>query len=86
MSNEMIERVAGVIKQFWDLHATEPSTGFTPEELAKLAIAAMREPTEAMANAAVDATDAGSDMSWANRSPQQLFRDGYSAMIAAASK
>lgn len=30
-----VERIAAIIKNFWDLHSIEPSTGFTPEELAK---------------------------------------------------
>lgn len=41
-------------------------------------------PTPDMLNAAVDATDAGSGMSWSNRSPQSLFQAGYEAMLAAA--
>ena len=48
---------------------------------ARAAIEAMREPTREMLNAAVDATDAGSGRSWANRSPQRLFKDGMAAMI-----
>ncbi len=43
-----------------------------------------KEPTRDMLNAAVDATGAGSGMSWANRSPQTLFEQGYKGMIAAA--
>lgn len=45
-----------------------------------------REPTPAMLNAAVDATGAGSGMSWKNLSPQSLFELGYRAMLAAAPK
>lgn len=30
-----VERIAGIIERFWQLHSIEPSTGFTPEELAK---------------------------------------------------
>lgn len=48
------------------------------------AIKAMRDPTMNMLNAAVDATDAGSGMSWVNRSPQKLFHAGQRAMIDAA--
>lgn len=51
---------------------------------ATAAIQAMREPTMDMLNSAVDATGAGSGMSWANRSPQKLFDVGYKAMIDAA--
>jgi len=43
-----------------------------------------KEPTQAMANAAVDETDMGLGMSWHNRSPQMVARDCYRAMIAAA--
>lgn len=43
-----------------------------------------KEPTRDMLNAAVDATGAGSGMSWANRSPQTLFEQAYKGMIAAA--
>lgn len=41
-------------------------------------------PTPEMLNAATDATRAGSDMDWTNRSPQKLFGQGYAAMLAAA--
>ena len=29
-----LERITNVIKNFWDLHSIEPSTGFTPQQLA----------------------------------------------------
>ena len=51
---------------------------------ATAAINAMSEPTMAMLNAAVDATEAGAGMSWVNRSPQKLFQVGYQAMLANA--
>jgi len=41
------------------------------------------EATAKMANAAVDRTGAGGDMSWRNLSPQHLFREGHIAMLAA---
>lgn len=44
----------------------------------------VREPTIQMLNAAVDATGAGSGMSWSNMSPQSLFQTAYRAMIAAS--
>lgn len=56
--------------------------GWTGEATA--AINAMSEPTMAMLNAAVDATEAGAGMSWVNRSPQKLFQVGYQAMLANA--
>ena len=42
------------------------------------------EPAVEMLNAAVDATGAGSGMSWNGMSPQSLFERGYRAMLAAA--
>ena len=51
---------------------------------ADAALSALEIPTSYMLNAAVDATGAGSDMSWSNRSPQSLFEQGYSAMIRKA--
>ena len=32
---EEISRIAEIIDRFWQLHAIEPATGFTPEQLAK---------------------------------------------------
>lgn len=58
--------------------------GWVPE--AKACLTALSEPTPAMLNAAVDATEAGSGMSWVNRSPQKMFEQGWQAMLAAASK
>lgn len=55
-------------------------------EVAGAVLTALSEPTPAMLNEAVDATEAGSGMSWVNRSPQKLFEQGYRAMLAAASK
>lgn len=51
---------------------------------ARAALEAMREPSSNMLNAAVDLTGAGSDMDWSNRSPQQIFREAWFAMIEAA--
>ena len=43
-----------------------------------------REPTMDQLNAAVSSTGAGSGMSWNGRSPQSLFRQAWTAMLAAA--
>lgn len=90
--SEMIERVALAI-----LNSDRTAAGLTPAKsrdeipdsdgYVRNAIAVineMRVPTMTMLNAAVDATGAGSDMSWANRSPQRLFETGHQAMIDAA--
>lgn len=45
-----------------------------------------REPTNQMNNAAIDATGAGSDMSWRNKTPQMVVAVAYRAMIAAAER
>ncbi|MFD1104188.1 hypothetical protein [Sphingobium olei] len=58
-----------------------------PNAIGKMIEAALRAlevPTMEMLNAATDATGAGSDMSWSNRSPQTMFEQAWSAMIAAA--
>lgn len=88
---DMIEKVARAICR--DFHKGKLSGGDLDNEVhnawdlwtgeAAAAIKAMMEPDMTMLNAAVDATGAGSDMSWANRSPQSLFETGYRAMIAA---
>lgn len=89
----MIERVARAIYEEDDpWHKVWPwpdlqEAQTEPEKYRQVAVAAikaMREPTMTMLNAAVDATGAGSDMSWANRSPQGLFETGHQAMIDAA--
>lgn len=53
-------------------------------DMARAALTAMLKATPGMLNAAVDATGAGSDMSWSNMSPQTLFERGHKAMIQAA--
>jgi len=54
--SEMIDRVAMALKQVWEAGDKNPEYG----ELARAAIEAMREPTEAMIQAAKN-TDYGSD-------------------------
>lgn len=61
----------------------EPTKDDCLEAAAKI-LTALETPTPEMLNAAVDATGAGSDMSWSNRSPQSLFQQGWSAMIRRA--
>lgn len=94
--SEMIERVARALAEregfVWAVLADGGATARRWQRYertywrdhAVAAIEAMREPTMTMLNAAVDATGAGSDMSWANRSPQGLFETGHKAAIDAA--
>lgn len=62
----------------------EPTSQTWAMLLADAALSALETATPEMVNAAVDATGAGSDMSWSNRSPQSLFQQGWCAMIRKA--
>lgn len=92
---EMIERVAAVILAeaaprcyddrcccIGDGERFECLTGSTPNEVARAAIAAMREPTEAMVDAATESITGpgtGPDHDY-----DDDMRRGYAAMISAA--